>query len=100
MYTTAFDPSSCALFAHVIEQTACTCLCSIRRRRIVPRARRWLHRNSGQAFDALAEDMGGFVVDWINLMDPRLAVVLILAIWLRVSVTSNEKNMSGLNELD
>ena len=85
----AFDPSSCALFAHVVEQTASTCLCSIKRPRMVPRARQWLRRNSERALEALAEDMTEVALDAINSIEPRLALLLILAIWLRVVVVAN-----------
>jgi hypothetical protein len=91
MSMVAFDPSSCALFAHIIEQTASTCLCSIKRQRIFPLARRWLHRNSERAVDALAEDVSDSVLDWVNSMDPRLAAALVLIIWVRIWVVSNEK---------
>jgi hypothetical protein len=87
----AFEPSSCALFAHVVERTACTCLCSIKRQRLVPRVRQWLRRNSEEALEALAEDMAEVALDAINSIEPRLALILILAIWLRIVVVGNTR---------
>jgi hypothetical protein len=80
----AFDPSSCALFAHIVEQAAYTCLCPIRRRRMMPHARQWLRRNSKRVIEAMEEDVTESVLDAVNSVEPALAVVLILMIWLRV----------------
>jgi hypothetical protein len=82
--TTAFDPSSCALFAHMIEQTAFTCLCPLRRPRMIPYARQWLHRNSERAFEALADDITESALDVVNSIEPHLAIALIVIIGLRV----------------
>lgn len=41
--------------------------------------------------DALAEDVSDSVLDWVNSMDPRLAAALVLIIWVRIWVVSNEK---------
>ena len=92
-YPAAFDPSSCALFAHMVEQTVSTCLCSIRRPRTVPRARQWLHRNSERALDALTEDMADSALDMVNSVEPHLAVILLLFIWLRVFVVAHTKEL-------
>jgi hypothetical protein len=92
MLYTAFDPSSCALFAHVIEQAAFTCLCPISRPRIIPHARLWLRRNSERALDAIMEDVTETALDAVNSVEPTMAIVLILILWLRVVVVANTKD--------
>ena len=86
----AFDPASCALFAHIVEQTAATLLCPIRRPRVMPHARRWLRLNSERALEAVMEDITESALDAVNTIDPRLAVGLILILWLRVVTVAQE----------
>ena len=81
-----------------MEQTAFTCLCPIRRPRVVPRARQWLRRNSEKALEALAEDMTEAALDAINSIEPRLAVIILLAIWLRIIVVANTLETSNTPE--
>ena len=81
---TAFDPSTCALFAHVVEQAAVTCLCPIRRPRMIPRARQWMHRNSERALEAVMEDVTECALNAVNSMEPVMAIALILLVWLRI----------------
>ena len=88
---TAFDPSSYALFAHVVEQVAVTCLCPIRRPRIIPRARQWLRRNSEKAFEVVMDDMTESALDAVNSIEPVMAIVLILVFWLRVYLVAKEE---------
>lgn len=58
----------------------------------MPRARQWLHRNSERAFEAMADDIAESVLDMVNSIEPPLAVVLILIIWLRVLAVANAKD--------
>ena len=88
---TAFDPSSYALFAHVMEQVAMTCLCPIRRPRMIPRARQWLRRNSERAFEVVIDDITESALDAVNSIEPRIAVIFIFIIWFRVMVVANEE---------
>ena len=84
----AFDPASCALFAHVAEQAAITCCCPIRRPRMVPRVRQWLRRNSERALEAVMEDAVEAALDVVNSVNPCLAIALILILWMRVKTTT------------
>jgi hypothetical protein len=86
----AFDPASCALFVHVAEQAALTCLCPIKRPRMIPRARRWLRRNSERAFEVVMEDVAESALDVVNSVEPGIALALILLLWLRVMVVAKE----------
>jgi hypothetical protein len=89
--STAFDPSTCALFAHIMEKVTHTCLCPIRRPRSIPRARQWLHRNSEKAFEVVLDDVAESALDMVNSVDPVVAVVLILVFWLRIVMIAREK---------
>ena len=93
--TTAFDPYACALIAHVVEQTASTCIFPALRRRVVPRARRWLHSNSERVADGLVESAVETGLDFANSLEPRLACFLLVVIWLRVVVVSGERMSSS-----
>ena len=86
---TAFDPSSYALLAHMLEQTAFTFLCPIRRPRVVPRARQWLRINSEKAFEAMSEDMAESALDAVNSIEPHLAAVLVFIVACRVLAVAN-----------
>ena len=88
---TAFDPSTCALFAHVVEQAAVTCLCPIRRPRMIPRARWWLRRNSKWAVEVMMEDVTESALDMVNSVQPAVAIALILVVWLRVVMVVKEE---------
>jgi hypothetical protein len=90
--TPAFDPASCALFAHIAEQAAYICLCPIRRRRVVPHARQWLRRNSERAIDIVEEDAAESVLDALNSVEPALIAVLCLVIWLRLMTAARSSS--------
>jgi hypothetical protein len=87
----AFDPFSCAILAHIVEISTVTCLCPIRRPRAIPRARQWLHRNSERAFELTMEDTSESVLDVVNNIEPRLAIFIIIAIWLRITLVAHER---------
>ena len=91
MMISAFDPASCALFAHVAEQAAITCLCPIRRPRMIPRARQWLRRNSERALEAVMDDVVEVALDAVNSVDPGVAIVLMLVLWVRVRAAKAEE---------
>lgn len=86
----AFDPASCALFVHVAENAALTCLCPIKRPRMIPRARRWLRQNSERAFELVLEDVAESALDVVNSVDPGIALALMLLLWLRVMAVASE----------
>jgi hypothetical protein len=86
----AFDPASCALFVHVAEQAALTCLCPIKRPRMIPRAHRWLRRNSERVFEVVMEDVAESALDMVNSVEPGIALALILLLWLRVMTVAKE----------
>jgi hypothetical protein len=85
----AFDPFSCAIFAHVVERSVTTCLCPIRRPRIIPRARRWLRIHSERVFEETMEDVTEPLLDMVNCIEPGAALVVILFVCLRVYVVAN-----------
>ena len=75
---TAFDPMSLAVAASVVEHSA-----RARPQRIVPRAKAFVRRNSKAMISSLVQEASDPLLDALNTVDPRLAVIVVLLMLMR-----------------
>ena len=74
MLMQAFEPLSGAMVLGMLEHV----VCRARPRALVPRARVWLRRHSELCLDAFGQELTEPVLDGLNGVDTRLALIAAL----------------------